>query len=153
MSKGSAIVGFIACFIAGMFLMWGVDTYSGGSTAATKDSSATKGATGPVPAGHATAKVPITNDDPSWGSPTALVTLVLFSDYQCPFCTRVEPTLAALKKKYGPDKLRVVWKHFPLPFHKKAVPAHVASQTVFKVGVSANDGPSAAREPGSVGLG
>jgi protein-disulfide isomerase len=59
---------------------------------------------------------------PARGPADAPVTLVLFSDFQCPFCKRVEPTIAALEKAY-PGKLRVVWKNFPLPFHPAATPA------------------------------
>ena len=51
------------------------------------------------------------------GSPTAKVTIVEFSDYQCPFCSRVEPTLEKLKRSYGKD-LRVAFRHNPLPFPK-----------------------------------
>jgi protein-disulfide isomerase len=66
-------------------------------------------------------KVPV-GTSPVRGKATALVTLVTFSDFQCPYCKRVEPTLASLQKTYG-DKLRIVWKDEPLPFHPRAKPA------------------------------
>jgi len=79
------------------------------------------------------AAVPISPRNPSWGSRTALVTIVEFSDLQCPFCARVEPTLAALREAYGPDRLRVVWKNSPLPFHVNARPAAEAAMGVFEL--------------------
>jgi protein-disulfide isomerase len=63
---------------------------------------------------------------PSKGAADAPLVLVVFSDFQCPFCKRVEPTLAALEKQYG-RKLRIVWKNFPLPFHPDATPAAEAA--------------------------
>ncbi|HEY4160011.1 MAG TPA: thioredoxin domain-containing protein [Polyangiaceae bacterium] len=80
--------------------------------------------------------VPVSTADPSWGAPDAPVTLVEFSDFQCPFCGRVEPTLAALRARYGPAQLRIVWKHEPLPFHQFARRAHEAAQAVFVAGGS-----------------
>lgn len=68
-------------------------------------------------------KVPVdTALDPVVGPPDALVTLVVFSDYQCPYCKRLEVTLAQLRERYRPD-LRVVMRHNPLPFHPQAMPA------------------------------
>lgn len=75
-------------------------------------------------------EIPVDTDDAVWGSPTAPVTIVEFSDFQCPFCARVQPTLHQLMDEYGPKKLRVVYKHKPLPFHKDALPAALVSQAV-----------------------
>ena len=46
---------------------------------------------------------------------------MIFSEYQCPFCKRVEPTLEQLMKDYD-GKLRIVWKDRPLSFHADAEP-------------------------------
>jgi protein-disulfide isomerase len=66
---------------------------------------------------------------PSLGAATAPVVLQVFSDFQCPYCARVEPTLAALRAHYG-ERLRVVWRDFPLPGHAHAMPAAEAAREV-----------------------
>jgi protein-disulfide isomerase len=66
-------------------------------------------------------RVPVAGS-PVRGKPTALVTMVMFGDFQCPFTAKVVPTVEALLGKYG-DKLRLVWKNTPLPFHPRAEPA------------------------------
>ncbi|MFT7626038.1 MAG: protein-disulfide isomerase, partial [Myxococcota bacterium] len=71
-------------------------------------------------------KVTLAGDEPARGPKNAPVTIVAFSDFQCPFCTRAEKTMDALAKRYGKD-VRIVWKHFPLAFHKQAPSAHRAS--------------------------
>jgi protein-disulfide isomerase len=70
---------------------------------------------------HSVYNVPV-GKSPTRGSPTALVTIVEFADYQCPYCLRGEMTLRALSAEYG-DKLRVVFKNEPLGFHEGAEPA------------------------------
>jgi protein-disulfide isomerase len=72
-------------------------------------------------------------DDPSRGSPKAPVTIVLFSDFQCPFCARVGPTLEEVRRAYG-DKVRIVWKHQPLPMHPNALPAAEAAEAAREQG-------------------
>jgi protein-disulfide isomerase len=84
----------------------------------------------------ADASVPVSSGDPVWGKRTAPVTLVVFEDFQCPFCGKYRTTLAAVKEKYGPEKVRVVWKSYPLPFHKEARPAAIAAEAVFRLGGS-----------------
>ncbi|MGB8331086.1 MAG: thioredoxin domain-containing protein [Polyangiales bacterium] len=71
-------------------------------------------------------KVPLKGDEPQKGPDDALVTIVEFSDFECPFCGRVEPTVKEVEKKYGKD-VRVVWMNNPLPFHKNAKPAATAA--------------------------
>ncbi|MGQ0505996.1 MAG: DsbA family protein [Myxococcaceae bacterium] len=73
----------------------------------------------------ATFKVPLDNA-PVSGNADALVTIVEFSDYQCPFCSRGNATIQQLQKDYG-SKLRVAMKQNPLPFHEHARPAALAA--------------------------
>ncbi|QQR44403.1 thioredoxin domain-containing protein [Myxococcus xanthus] len=70
-------------------------------------------------------KVPV-NDSPTAGAEDALVTLVEFSDYECPFCSRANGTVKQLQERYG-RKLRVVMKHHPLANHPRARPAALAA--------------------------
>lgn len=63
------------------------------------------------------------------GKADAPVTMIVFSDFQCPFCSRGAESVAAVKKKYG-SKVRIVFRHFPLPMHKDARPAAEASMCV-----------------------
>jgi protein-disulfide isomerase len=68
---------------------------------------------------------------PMQGPADAPVTIVLFSDFQCPFCVREYPKIRGVMEMYK-DKVKLVFKHYPLPFHEKAKLAHAASQFVFE---------------------
>jgi len=69
----------------------------------------------------------VSPSNPSVGSASAPITLIEFSDYQCPYCGRVEPTLKRLRAAYG-DKIRFVWKDFPLTqIHPQAFKAGEAA--------------------------
>lgn len=71
--------------------------------------------------------VEVAESDPAAGDADAAVTLVVFSDFQCPFCARVEPTIAQLQQQYK-GALRVVWKDFPLTsIHPQAFKAAEAA--------------------------
>ena len=67
---------------------------------------------------------------PFRGNARAKVTIQEFSDFQCPFCKRVNPTLESLEKEFGAD-LKRVFRHMPLPFHQNARLAAEASLEAF----------------------
>lgn len=56
------------------------------------------------------------------GNKFAPVTIVVYSDFQCPYCERGYRNLQTIHERYG-DKLRIVYKHMPLSFHPLAMPA------------------------------
>jgi protein-disulfide isomerase len=71
--------------------------------------------------------VQIESTDPSLGRSSAPVTVIEFSDFQCPFCQRVAPTIKKVRDTYG-DKVRIVWKDFPLTqIHPQAFKASEAA--------------------------
>jgi protein-disulfide isomerase len=70
-------------------------------------------------------KVPL-EDSPSKGPADALVTMVEFTDFQCPFCGKANATVKQVQEDYG-DKLRLIVKQHPLPFHPRARPAALAA--------------------------
>jgi protein-disulfide isomerase len=82
---------------------------------------------------EADAGVPLSGHNPAWGSRTALVTIVEFADFQCPYCAGSEPALARVREVYGPGVVRVVWMNYPLPFHRQARPAAEAAMGVFSL--------------------
>jgi len=65
-------------------------------------------------------------DSPTKGPDNAKVTIVEYTDFQCPFCARVQPTLTKILEKY-PQDVRKVFKQHPLSFHKDAPLAAEAS--------------------------
>ena len=64
---------------------------------------------------------------PALGAKDAPVTIVEFTDFQCPFCKASEATLKQLRDKYG-DKIRLVHMDFPLPFHSHSLDAAKAAR-------------------------
>lgn len=70
---------------------------------------------------------------PFLGPENAPITITEFSDFECPYCAKRAPIVKQIQAKY-PNKVKVVFKHFPLSFHKNAPPAHAASIAAHKQG-------------------
>ena len=72
-------------------------------------------------------------DSPSIGPADAKITLVEFSDFECPACANAAGIIKKIQES-NPKDVRVVFKHFPLSFHKNAPPAHAASMAAHSQG-------------------
>src|SRR5688572_17393372 len=116
MRKETAVIAIIVAAVAGFFV--------GNMTAEKGEGAAEEG--GEVAAAGAEGggenpdlyRVPVGNS-PFKGERDALVTIVEFSDFECPFCSRVNPTIAEIMTKYR-GKVKVVFKQNPLPMHRNA---------------------------------
>ncbi|NOJ82232.1 DsbA family protein [Myxococcus xanthus] len=124
------LVGLVLGFVGGRVT-------TGPSTKSEVAKAAPNSPAAPAPAGRRPVdptvfKVPIENS-PTHGSADALVTVVEFSDYECPFCSRANVTIEKLQEQYG-KKLRVVMKQNPLSFHPRAKPAAIAAMAAGEQG-------------------
>lgn len=72
---------------------------------------------------------------PMMGADDAKVKVEVCSDFQCPYCKELAPTLHELHENYG-ELLRIVWRNCPLPFHEHALPAAEAAVEVLEQGGS-----------------
>jgi protein-disulfide isomerase len=71
-------------------------------------------------------RIEVAATGPVRGRADAPVTIVEFSDFECPFCRRAEATVRQLLERY-PDQVRLVYRHFPLEMHPDALPAAEAA--------------------------
>lgn len=78
----------------------------------------------------------VSNDDHVRGNKNAKVTLVEYTDFECPYCKQFHPTTTKILEEYG-DKVRLVLRNYPLPFHANAQKAAEAAECVAKL--SGND--------------
>ena len=118
MKKEVVVFGLVAVASVAFVLMQSTGDKKGGGT--TSASAVAPGDSDILPIGKSYTK----------GPATAPVTIIEFSEFQCPFCSRVGPTLKQVVDTYG-DKVRIVFKHSPLPFHQKAP---LASQAALAAG-------------------
>jgi protein-disulfide isomerase len=75
----------------------------------------------------------IDEQDPATGAAIPLVTIVEYSDFQCPYCGKLAETLHDVVGEYGQD-VKLVFKQFPLPMHPQAEPAARAALAAHQQG-------------------
>jgi len=94
------------------------------------------GGTGQQGSGSALAPTIDTTEDPVEGDPNAPVTIIEFSDFQCPYCeTFFSQSLPQIRSQYiDTGKVKMIYKQFPLSFHPKAQKAAEASECAFAQG-------------------
>ncbi|MDA2936448.1 DsbA family protein [Patescibacteria group bacterium AH-259-L05] len=117
----------VASVILGGALIYAAQTFSGivveGSDSDAQTAQETERETQPTKV-----SLEVTKDDHVRGESNAAVTLVEFSDFQCPFCNRFHPTVVQILDEYS-GSVRWVYKHFPLDaIHPQARPAAEASE-------------------------
>ncbi len=123
-----SIVGFLLTF--SMLRDGGVtkkNSNSSGSVAGTTTNTTPTPSAAVPTAPAAKVDIAITDDDHIRGNPDAKVTLVEYSDFECPFCEAAHPTFQKILETYG-DDVRMIYRHYPLSFHPQAQKAAEASE-------------------------
>ena len=97
---------------------------------ATRDDVALVSTVGERPATSVPPSRPMPPNPMALGSATAAITIIEFSDYQCPYCRRFhEEVLPALRQAYiDTGKVQLIFKDFPLSMHSEAMPAALAGR-------------------------
>lgn len=124
---GISVISLVSFFIL-FALMWKLNNADLDTVSAAEDGNieATVDAN-EYPAPEQKTAPELTAADHVWGNPDATVTIIEYSDFECPYCSRHWPTMKQIKEAYG-DQVKVVFRHFPLDFHPSAHPAAKASE-------------------------
>ncbi|MDP3964609.1 MAG: DsbA family protein [bacterium] len=143
--KASFIVGLVGGIMAlctvGFFVMLGVMINNGGLSLTSSSSKVAGTATGnsntnaaAAPSAAPSVNLEVGEDDYIRGNPDAKITLIEYSDYECPYCSRFHESAMQLVAAY-PDDVRWVYKHFPLDsLHPQARPAAQAAECAAEQG-------------------
>lgn len=122
----------VSCLLVGLVLGYsvaggGFTLGTGGTTVAVNPPSEPP----PPPPPGAPSKPPsaVTDRDHVRGNPKAKITVIEYSDFECPFCKRHAPTMAQVLDTYKED-VNIVYRHFPLSFHQNAQKEAEASECV-----------------------
>lgn len=119
----------ITSLIAMAFVLLPTSTDDAGTTAVTNTDTvaAAPAAPAPTPAAPSKVDIEVKDDDHIRGDVNAPVTLVEYSDFECPFCARHLPTIDQILADYE-GQVRFVYRHYPLSFHPEAQKAAEASE-------------------------
>jgi len=123
--KFSALVSLLVGFALGIVIGRAISTSAPAKPEARTAQAPAQPARPPPKADATVWRIPV-EGSPIAGPADAPVTLVEFTDYQCPYCSRAHGTIQQLQKDYGP-RLRVVMKEFPLSMHPQARGAAMAA--------------------------
>lgn len=128
-SEGNVLWMLSTFLLIGILVGLGVSSVSGGSGQADVIDSDDQGTVQQPPQDYET---PTIDDDSILGSADAPVTMIIFSDYECPYCQRFETaTFPSIKTNFVDTGLvKVVFRDFPLSFHSKAHDASEAAECV-----------------------
>lgn len=135
------VAGVLSLCTIGFFILLGIVLKGGGLTAAAGSGTSLAANNPPPTVGNqpdpsaAAANLPPVDEktDHIRGGKKAKVTLVEYSDFECPFCGRFYPTTNQVLQEYG-DEVRLVYRHFPLSFHPQAQPAAEAAECASEQG-------------------
>ena len=121
-------VGIAVISTIGFIVLLATGGFSGGKTASIGQAIQKPNDNIPqAPPSQQAGKITITANDHIRGEKNASITLVEFSDFQCPYCKKFHPTMQRVMEEYK-GKARWVYRHFPLGFHRNAQKAAEASE-------------------------